>query len=79
MRSSAGNIRELWVQPKIEYLITLVLILRLQDPTKRILDETIFTELDLIDVDSVELYIDKVSLENHASPGSSDDETLWTK
>ncbi|KAH8412102.1 hypothetical protein KR222_010865 [Zaprionus bogoriensis] len=31
------------------------------DPTKRIMDEIIFTELDLIDEDSIDLYIDQPS------------------
>lgn len=52
-----------------------LLILRLQDPAKRILDETIFTELDLIDVDSVEMYIDKVSIDSPNSPNSSEEDS----
>lgn len=34
----------------------------MQDPTKRIMDDVIYTELDLIDEDSVDLYLDTMSV-----------------
>lgn len=46
----------------------------MQDPTKRIMDDVIYTELDLIDEDSVDLYLDTMSVwteDDHITQASS--------
>lgn len=56
-----------------EYML---LILLMQDPAKRIMDDVIYTELDLIDEDSVDLYLDTLSTwaeDDPITPDSSSD------
>lgn len=52
----------------------------MQDPTKRIMDDVIYTELDLIDEDSVDLYLDTMSVwtdDDHITQGSSTENDDW--
>ncbi|EDW12988.1 uncharacterized protein LOC6577591 [Drosophila mojavensis] len=44
------------------------------DPTRNITDETIYTELDMIDIDSVDLYIDMVSPNNSFASFQGDED-----
>lgn len=48
------------------------LILSIQDPAKRIMDDIIYTELDLIDEDSVDLYLDTMSIFAEDDPVTQD-------